>query len=78
VHAIVGLEDGHAPVRVARVVLGRAGLAGEEVDGHGLVLDAELAKRDARLEGVARRRVVVELHRPDATRVRACPNGTSS
>jgi hypothetical protein len=38
------------------------GLAGEQVDDHGLVGDRELAQQDADLEAVAGRGMVVQAH----------------
>src|SRR6478735_12170701 len=56
------LQDRYAPVRVAREVLGPARLTGEEIDGHALVVEAQVGEQDAHLQAVRGRRVVVEDH----------------
>ena len=58
----VELEHRHAPVRVAREVLVGARLAREQVDGHELERQPELAQQDARLEAVSGGGMVVEDH----------------
>jgi hypothetical protein len=60
--ARIELEDGHAPVAIAREVLGRASLALEEVDRHALERELELAQQDPGLHAVPGRRVVVQDH----------------
>jgi C4-type Zn-finger protein len=43
-------------------MLGGLTLAGEDVDGHSLVRQAEVTEEDPNLEAVRRGAVVVELH----------------
>ena len=59
---VVQLQDRDAAVRVAAEVLGRARLAGEEVDGDALEGDFELPQQDARLHAIARGGMVVQDH----------------
>ncbi len=60
VGAVVELEHRDPAVRVAGEVLGRARLAREQVELHALVVGSDLVEHDARLQAVARGRVLVE------------------
>ena len=58
----VELEHGDAAVRVASEVLRRARLALEQIHGHALVGQLELAEQDPGLHAVPRGGVVVQDH----------------